>query len=517
MSRTLVLASLAAAFALATTASSPANADTPATGEATGPTFDPDAIYKVSVGDAPMVGPRTAPITVVAWSDYACGYCNRVQDTLDRLGRLYPGQIRWVHRTLPLDDDNTIAAEGALAAAAQGKFLAMHQRLFALRGRVDRTTVELIGRELGLDMLRLRGDLDAGTYRASIARDIADARALGVSGTPMFFVNGRAIHGSQPLRVFTAVVDDELARASHELAANHPLDLYAALTANGHARADATPDRERKAVQLDPKQIYRIGVGLPHHQQGPDTALVTIVEWSDFQCPYCAQQAPVLAELRKKYGDDLRIIYRHFPVRFHKDSMIAAEAGVAAAEQGKFWPFHDAVFANFGKLSRADLESFAKAAGLDLARFRAALDDRRYHDAIIAEGADAEALGVDGTPTMFVNGQPLIGARDRNNLEHVVDAHMTRAREAIAHGVPATDVYALVMSSAQGDERADPSRVPVPAAVRIELRPEERGRAITAACRRGDAQRAGELAHGFSGDAKARALAVCAGEGVDLP
>ena len=93
--------------------------------------FDPRAIYKVPRGSGPAEGPVNAPVTIVEWSDYACGFCNRVQPTLDRLDQLYPGQIRWVHRTLPLDEDFTLAAEAAHAAAAQGRFRAMHSRMFA--------------------------------------------------------------------------------------------------------------------------------------------------------------------------------------------------------------------------------------------------------------------------------------------------------------------------------------------------------------------------------------------------
>src|SRR5574338_586867 len=96
------------------------------------PTFDAKAVYKVPVGPNVFVGPKDAPITIVAWSDYACGYCNRVQNTLMHLEQLYPGQIRWVHRTLPLDDEYTLAAEASLAAGAQGKFKPMHSRLYQL-------------------------------------------------------------------------------------------------------------------------------------------------------------------------------------------------------------------------------------------------------------------------------------------------------------------------------------------------------------------------------------------------
>jgi predicted DsbA family dithiol-disulfide isomerase len=268
-------------------------------------------------------------------------------------------------------------------------------------------------------------------------------------------------------------------------------------------------------VRLDPGTIYRVGLGMPGQQSGPDDALVTIVEWSDFECPYCAKEAPALAKIRAKYGNDVRVIFRHFPVLFHPDSMIAAEAAAAAAAQGKFWAFHDQLFAHFGHLSRAELEGYAKAAGLDVAQFRAALDDRRYHDAVIAEGSAAEALGVDGTPTMFINGQPLVGAGGDDVLDKIVGAHLAHAKDALAHGLARRDIYPVVMSMGSGEDRADPSAVPE--STHVELRSEDRGRAVDAACRRRDAARADQLARPLAGDAKKRAAAVCAGEGIDLP
>ncbi len=479
--------------------------------------FDPKTIYKIPRGHGPSEGPADAPITIVDWSDYACGYCNRVQETLDRLDRLYPGLIHWVHRTLPLDEDNTVAAEAALAAAAQGRFRPMHDRMYAVRGHIDRAGVELIAQELGLDMVRFRADLDAGTYRRAIGDDVVDAQHVGVTGTPTFFINGRPVHGSQPLKVFADMVDEELVRAN-AARAQHPADLYAALVADGKPAADAPPDSNNESTELDPNTAYQVGLGLPGHQLGPDDALVTIVEFSDFQCPYCARQAPVLAQIHQKYGDQVRIIYRHMAMSFHRNASLAAEAAVAAAEQGKFWAFHDQVFAHFGHLTRADLEGFAKAAGLDLVPFRAALDDRRYRDAVIAETAAAEALGVDGTPTMFLNGQPVSGARDEATIERLVDAMLVHAKAAVAHGVNPHDLYAVLMSMAEGADRADPSSVPAPSASgHLELRAEDRARAVSAACRRRDGVRAEHLAGTLEGDARKRAAAVCFGEGIDLP
>jgi protein-disulfide isomerase len=476
--------------------------------------FDPKVVYKVPLGDAPVVGPADAPITIVVWSDYACGYCNRVQGTLDHLERLYPGLLRWVHRTLPLDDDYTLAAEASLAADAQGKFKLMHSRLFALRGRVTRAEVELVARELGLDMMKFRADLDAGTYLKQIKTDMADAEVLGISGTPTFFINGRPVIGSEPMSVFASVVDEELARAEM-VRAKRPANLYAALVADGRTTGD-TPDADREETKLDDKTAYRVGLGLPGHQLGPDDALVTIVEWSDFQCPFCQKMAPVLAHVREKYGDQVRIIYRHMPMAFHKNAMLAAEAGAAAAAQGKFWPFYDEVWKNFGHLTRADLESFAQTVGLDMVKFRAALDDRRYHDAVVAEAAAAEAIGVTGTPTLFINGHPSVGSRDAATMDKLLDSYIADARAMVARGLPKSELYPMYMSSAEGNDRADPSAIPATKQVHIELHAADRARSVIAACRRHDADRAKAIWATLESEAKLRTATACASEGIDL-
>jgi len=471
------------------------------------PGRDPDVVDAVPLGDSPVTGPSDAPVTIVVWSDYACQYCGRVQTTLDHLARLYPGQLRWVHRTLPLDEDNTLGPEAALAAAAQGRFRPMNDRLFALGGRVDRPAVELLARELGLDMVRFRADLDSRAHRAAIAADAADARALGVAGTPSFFINGRPVRGNRPLHAFAAVIEAELARAAAARGgAPGPV-----------ARGEADRASSAGSRALDSGTLYRVGLGLPSHQSGPDDALVTIVVWSDFQCPFCAREAPVLAHLRERYKDDLRIVYRHFAMSGHRSAALAAEAAVAAAEQGKFWAFHDLVFGDFGHLARGDLERFAQAAGLDLARFRAALEDHRFRDAVVAETAAAEALGVDGTPTMFVNGAPVGGALAADVMDRIVDAHLARSRELVKAGVARGDLYAVLMSMASDDERADPSRIPQIAEHPIELRDGDRVRAVAAACRRHDEARATALAGRLTGDARRRAALVCAGLGIDLP
>jgi protein-disulfide isomerase len=470
--------------------------------------FDPDAAYRAPVGDGPRRGNPDAPVTIVEWSDFACRYCGLVRATLEQLDRLHPGKLRWVFRHMPLDDEETLAAEASLAAHAQGRFWPMHDRLFAARGRVDRPAVEMMAAEIGLDLARFRADLDSGAHRARVSADAEAARALGVTGTPAFFVNGKAVRGNQPLQVFQRTVQAELASAEAAIAAGAPAaGYYDQLMAKARPRADAPSDAGRDFDELDDQASYRVGLGLPGHSDGPADALVTVVEWSDFECQFCARNAPVLARLRKEYGDRVRLVFRHMPLPFHGRAELAAEAAMAAAAEGT----PDA-------LGRADLEAHARAIGLDMARFRAALDDRRHRGAVAGDAAAGNILGIQGTPTLFVNGTVIPGAPRWEHLKLLVDARLGEAERLLASGVPRGDVYGLVMLRAQRAEDGDPSRMPAPASTgTIELGQAERETAVLAACRGREATRAKTLAARLKGPQRAAVAGACAADGIDLP
>jgi len=137
---------------------------------------------------------------------------------------------------------------------------------------------------------------------------------------------------------------------------------------------------------------------------GPADAKVTVVEFSDFQCPYCSRAATAVDEIKKKYGTRVRFVFRQFPLPMHPNARGAAEASLAANAQGKFWEFHDKMFQNQSKLERADLEGFAKDAGLDVTAFKKALDSKTYAPDVDADMKLGESVAVNGTPTMFING-----------------------------------------------------------------------------------------------------------------
>ena len=159
---------------------------------------------------------------------------------------------------------------------------------------------------------------------------------------------------------------------------------------------------------------------------GPASAPVTIIEYADFGCPSCWawHKLGVLDELRAKYGDQIRFVWRDFPV-ITLLSPKAAEAGQCAHEQGKFWEFHDAVYAHDGAIEATDLKAYAAAIGLDMVKFDDCVTSRRYRDRVNAEQHESFERGLRGTPSFFVNGQPIIGPQHLAAFVDLIDPILT--------------------------------------------------------------------------------------------
>lgn len=160
---------------------------------------------------------------------------------------------------------------------------------------------------------------------------------------------------------------------------------------------------------------------------GPEDAPFTIVEYSDFECPYCSQAAKTVTQLKEKYGDKVRFVFRQYPLPFHKNAQLAAEASLAAHAQGKFWPFHDKLFENQRALSREDLEKYAEEVGLDMAKFKKALDEHTYADEVKADMELGEKVGVSGTPTMMVGVHRVQNPTDVASVSAIVDRELGAA------------------------------------------------------------------------------------------
>jgi protein-disulfide isomerase len=161
--------------------------------------------------------------------------------------------------------------------------------------------------------------------------------------------------------------------------------------------------------------------------KGPAAAPVTLTVFSDFQCPYCSRLVPFVDEVLAKNPDKVRVVFKQFPLRMHNMALPAALASLAAREQGKFWPMHDKLFANSSQLSEEKIVALAKEAGLDLARFDKDRAAQKLRDEVVRDQGLGQQAGVQGTPTVFINGKQL---RDRSlpGVQAIIDREVARAK-----------------------------------------------------------------------------------------
>jgi protein-disulfide isomerase len=162
---------------------------------------------------------------------------------------------------------------------------------------------------------------------------------------------------------------------------------------------------------------------------GPANAPVTIVEFSDFQCPYCQRLAPTIDQVKAKYGDQVRVVFRQFPLPIHDNAQKAAEASLCAAEEGKFWEMHDAMFANIRALGVDDLKKTAD--GLNLADgFDQCLDSGKFASQVAEDLREGRAAGVTGTPAMFINGRFVSGAVPFDQIAKLIEDELEREAQS---------------------------------------------------------------------------------------
>ncbi len=172
----------------------------------------------------------------------------------------------------------------------------------------------------------------------------------------------------------------------------------------------------------------RVDVAAKGPSTGPDDAPVTIIEFSDYQCPYCTRAESVVRKILERYPNEVRFVYRHFPLdRIHPLARGASEAAACANEQGKFWEFHRRLFTPGAEYDPESLKQYASDLGLDMEAFQICVDERRYQADVDADVADGRAAGVAGTPAFFVNGIVLKGARPLEDFVSVIDKELERA------------------------------------------------------------------------------------------
>jgi protein-disulfide isomerase len=199
--------------------------------------------------------------------------------------------------------------------------------------------------------------------------------------------------------------------------------------------------------------------------RGKNTALVTIVEFSDFQCPFCKKVEPTLEQVQKEYGDKVRIVWKNNPLPFHPRAEPAAQLAIEARAQrgdAAFFRVHDALFADQQHLDDASLEALAGAAGLDVKRAMKAVADHK-HRKIIDEDQDlADDLQANGTPHFFVNGRRLVGAQPIEKFRSVIDEEIARAEALVKAGLAPAKVYDKLQANAKAPPPPERKAIPAP-------------------------------------------------------
>ena len=378
-------------------------------------------------------------MTIALFSDFQCPFCARVEPVLKQVDQAFPGVVRvvWKHQPLPpsMHPQARPAAEAAEAAREQGKFWEMHDRLFANQRTLSPELYESSARELGLDVERFKRSLASHAAAARIDADQKLATTVGASATPTLYVNCRRIEGAYPFESIRPILEDEIRKADAlAVQGKAGAALYQALCEENVRKFPATPSAGAAAAANTAAPTVLPGgrAAIPVRQDDPAkgkaSAPVTLVEFSDFQCPYCARATPSVKEIESAYPSDVRIVWKHLPLSFHANAMPAALAAEAAREQGgaaKFWAMHDKLFANQAALSGASYERYAGELGLDLARFRRDMANPKLRARVDEDAQLAQKMGVNGTPTFVVNGERVVGS---NALRAAVERQLAVAR-----------------------------------------------------------------------------------------
>lgn len=438
---------------------------------------DPHASALVPVtGQDPSWGEVDAPVTIVMWSDFQCPFCARVAATLDELKRDYgPAQLRlvWKHYPLPFHAEARPSAEAAtavLAAGGNAAFWKFHDLAFAGQKQLSADNYRIWAGQAGVEPARFDREVKAPALADKVRADMALGERLGVRGTPVFLINGFPMQGALPAAAFKEVIDQQLAAAQKlrkEGVAAH--QIYPTLCQQNVAlaqQAEAESKSDSKAEDSeDDDKIWNVPVGKADPSLGPADALVTLVVWSDFQCPSCKRLAPTLAGLAVKYGKNLRIVWKDYPMPSHDRALPAATLARLAFDKkgaGGFWRAHDALFADQDKLDDANLAAIAEKLGLSAVEFQKAVAKHRFQSVFADSAKLAESIDLRGTPTSFVNGVRVVGAQPSESFVKVIDDQLALARELVDAGLPRRDLYAALLEHGSRPEELERKEVTPP-------------------------------------------------------
>lgn len=357
-----------------------------------------------SYGAPPSRGSQSAAFVITEFADFHCGYCKKAAPELKKLVELQPGKVRHIFRHFPLSSSpgqgSFLTHEASECAYEQGKFWEYHDGIFAMSGAPDEPALYNLAAQTGLEPKQFSSCLKGGKTRQKISDDAAEGSRRQVQGTPTYFIGSEKTSGFQTYEEWVAKLEGKAAPAP----AQPP--------------APAVPP-PAKIVNFNSEDLK----GRP--SKGPEKAPVTLVEFSDFHCPFCAKVAPTLEKILQNYSGKVRRVWRHYPLPMHPGADRTHEASECAHEQGKFWEYHDKLFSAVGGFSGDPaLIHAAQDLKLNEKKFKQCLESGKVKKLVQDEILKGQAAGVTGTPAVFVNGELVSGAVPYEHFEKLVKSKL---------------------------------------------------------------------------------------------
>jgi len=434
-------------------------------GSATGIPDQSTASVPVTAKD-PQWGKADAPVTIVTVSDFQCPFCSRVEPTLKQIRDTYgPDKVRmvWKNNPLPFHKDARPTAEAAMAVfglKGSEAFWKFHDAAFANQQALTPENFEKWAGEAGVDKQKFKDALASKKFSAKIDEDMALSTKIGANGTPAFRINGVTVSGAQPFDKFKEVIDAQLAEAQKLVASGTAKSaVYVTLTNKNQTAQPDKPAQAKPDAEEEDKSVWKVTVLDDDPVRGPKDALVTLVIFSDFQCPFCKRVEDTLKQVADAYGNDVRFVWKDNPLPFHPRAKPSATlARMAFKQKGDkgFWDAHDQLFASNPKLEDEDLKGIAEKVGLNWDDVKKAIDTNKYADKFDASVDLASDLQARGTPHFFINGVRLSGAQPLENFKKAIDEQMTKAKAIVARGVSRAKVYDEIMK--EGKEPPPPEK-----------------------------------------------------------
>jgi len=389
-------------------------------------------IYKVEVpAHAPIWGAEDATVTMVLFDDFECPFCARLYATYEQLKKDYEGKVRIAFINHPLGFHKKAKEAASLAAAAhkQGKFWEVYSFLFTKQKEWNRVPdfkewLESHKAEIPADWETLKKDMESKEIEKIVDEDSKIAAALGVRGTPASFVNGRFISGALPIDSFKKVIDEELKKAEGKNLKGDA--LYREIIKDGKPAVAKT--NGNKDEKEDPNKVYQIKLTGNEAVKGSKNPKVTIIEFSDFQCPFCSKAFSTVESVVAKYKGDVQVVYKNFPLSFHKEAKPAALVAYAVKKlygDEKFFQFAAILYSkqnDWKKNPEEKFEGYVKEIGADWGKVKAEAEKPGTEAAVSDDIREAGNLNIRSVPAFFVNGKKVSGAKPAEFFESMIES-----------------------------------------------------------------------------------------------